>query len=87
MGRIEIIADTMAIDVQVALIILAVCAVIAMIVVFFMKSAHKTAKPQRAACNYVRKDSFNLTTQRDLFLFRRITKIPKPQQQSGGRRR
>ena len=74
-------------DWNVIFVIIGVSAVIGLIAVFVMKNAHKTAKPQRAACNYVKQGSFNLTTQRDLFLFRRITKVAKPQSNSGGRRR
>jgi len=68
-------------------VIIGISAIIGLIIVFVMKGAHRTAKPQRAACNYVKPGSFNLTTNRDLFLFRRITKVARPQSNSGGRRR
>jgi flagellar basal body-associated protein FliL len=74
--------------------VMIICTVIAFIIalvwVLALKSAHKTSKPQRAACNYVIKDSFRLNTQKDLFLYRRVTKIPRPQANNasrGGRRR
>jgi len=69
----------------VGVVCLLISAGIALAILFGMKSSHKTAKPQRAACNYVKKGSLNLTTQKDLFLFSRIVKIPRAQSNSGGR--
>jgi uncharacterized protein len=56
-----------------------IAAVVALVIVFTLKSAHKTAKPQRAAANYIKQDSFKLTNQKDMFLYSRVTKIAKPQ--------
>jgi hypothetical protein len=77
-------------SIEVVLICAAVAFVIALIVMLVMKSAHKTSKPQRAAANYIISGSFKLTDKNDIFLYQRVTKVAKPQQQSrpsGGRRR
>jgi len=69
---------------MVAIVCVAIAVAIGLAVVFGMKSGHRSAKPQRAACNYVRAGSFNLTTQRDLFLFRRVTRVARAQSSGGG---
>jgi uncharacterized protein len=70
----------------IALICAGAGSVIALLITLGFKSSHKTAKPQRSACNYVVQNSFNLRNQKDLFLYSRVTKIAKPQNTGGGGR-
>lgn len=58
---------------------LIVGAVVAAVVVLIMLSQMKTAKPQSHAIGYIRDDTYRITEQRDMFLYSRITKTPKPQ--------
>lgn len=63
----------------------AVCAaVLAAIIVFSMKSSMNTAKPQPAAREYVKKGSFVLNGQQDLYLYSTTTKTAIPKQSSSG---
>jgi len=61
------------------LIALGVALVISAIIMFSIRSKLKSVKIQRTACNYERAGSFGLTNQKDLFLYRNITRVPKPQ--------
>jgi len=59
--------------------------VIALIVVSIMKAGMKTARPQAAAHDYVRKDSFRLIQQGDLFLYSNTVRKLKPQDDNNTR--
>ncbi len=67
-----------------------IAVVIAMIIAFIrtgtQKAKLKTVKPESMAKNYIPKDGFNLTVNKDTFLFRNITKtaIPKSSSSGGG---
>jgi len=74
-------------SIETALIGLAVGLVIAAIIMFVIRSKLKSVRSQRTACNYVRDNSFRLTNQRDIFLFRNITRTPRQTNTGGGRRR
>lgn len=58
--------------------------IIALIVVSVMKSQMNTARPQPAAREYVKKGSFVLTNQQDLYLYSNTTRTAKPKESSGG---
>ena len=60
--------------VNILLISLAVGAVIALIVCLIMKSMMKTANPKLTANDYIRKNSFNITRSRDIFIYANVTK-------------
>jgi uncharacterized protein len=66
------------------LISVAVGFVFALIVLGIMKSKHKTVRRQPAAQNYVKQDSFNLTVSNDIYLYRRVSRTPKPKSNSSG---
>lgn len=61
--------------------------VIALVIVLVMRSSMNTAKPQPFAREYVKKDSFVLTNQQDIYLYSNTTKtaIPKNNSSGGGR--
>lgn len=56
------------------LISLAVGVVVALIICFIMKSMMKTANPKRTANDYIRKNSFNISRSRDIFIYANVTK-------------
>lgn len=56
------------------LISLAAGVVIALIVCLLMKSMMKTARPKCTANDYIRKNSFNITRSRDIFIYANVTK-------------
>ncbi len=60
--------------------------IIAVIVVLVLRGQLKSVKFEAAANNYVKDGSFNLTVQRDIFLYRTVTRIarPKSSSSSGG---
>jgi hypothetical protein len=62
-----------------AAICLAIALVIAAIIMVMVRSKLKSVRMERSACNYER--SFRLTSQKDTFLFRNVSKIPIPRQQ------
>lgn len=68
-------------------IALIVGAVVALIVVSVMKSKLKSVRPRREAHEYTRPGSMNVTTSRDLYLYRTVHRRPKPKDSgsSGGR--
>ena len=68
-------------------IALIVGAVVGLIVVSTMKSKLKTVRPRREAHEYTRPGSMNVTVSRDLYLYRTVTRRPKPKDSgsSGGR--
>lgn len=61
------------------LVSLVIGAVVAGIAILIMRSGMNTAKPQSGAAEYIKAGSYRLTEQRDMFLYSRVTKIPKPQ--------
>ncbi len=67
------------------LIAVVIGAVISLIIVFSMKSKLKSVRPQRAASNYVRNGSFNVTKQLDLYLYSTVTKTRRADTNSGSR--
>lgn len=68
------------------LLSLGIGVLIAFVATGVMKSSLKTARPQPAANNYVRAGSLNITEERDIFLYNRIDKRPRPKggSSSGG---
>lgn len=68
-------------------IALIVGAVVALIAVSVMKSKLKSVRPRREAHEYTRPGSMNVTTSRDLYLYRTVHRRPKPKDSSssGGR--
>lgn len=72
-------------DAAMALVIAIVIGfVIGLIVVSVMKGQLKSVRTQSAASNYLKKDSVNLTTSRDFFLFRNVTRVRRETESSGG---
>ena len=59
--------------------------VIAGLSVYSMVSKLKTVRHQAAARNYVKENSLNLTQSRDLFLYRTLTRTPRPKSDSSSR--
>lgn len=49
-----------------------------------LKGQLKTVAPKAAAADYVRRGSMELRVQRDLFLFRNVTRVAKPKNNSSG---
>ena len=66
---------------------LAICGVIGLLVAAIataiMKGQLKTVRPQAGASNYVKKGSMNITHRQDLFLYRNVTRTPRPKESSG----
>ena len=62
------------------LIALGVGLLVALIVTLIMKGQLKSVRFQRAASSYIRSGSFHLTQSYDLFLYRNVTRTPKPKQ-------
>jgi len=56
--------------------------IFALIITGVMKSQLKSVRFQPAATNYLRNNSFNLKVSRDLFLYSRIDRRPKPKSSS-----
>ena len=72
------------------IICLAIASAIAGVIMMVVRSKLKSVRAERSACNYTRGGSFKLTGQSDNFLYNRITKIPRSQNnnsRSRGRRR
>ena len=59
--------------------------VVATIITLVMKGKLKSVAYQTGANQYMEGGSVNLTNQRDLFLYRNITRRPRPQNNGGGR--
>lgn len=57
--------------------------VMSFIVVSCMKGQLKSVRAKAEATDYIKQGSFNLTTQRDTFLYSNVTSKPKPQNNSG----
>jgi len=61
------------------LLAIGVALVISAIVMFSIRAKLKSVRAQTSACNYERSGSFGLNIQKDTFLFRNITRIPRAQ--------
>ena len=59
-------------------IALVVAFVIALISVGIMRLRMNTAKPKGTAMEYIKKGSFNLTSEKDIFMYSTVTKTAKP---------
>ncbi len=64
------------------LISLAIGLVIALIVCLVMKSFMKTSRPKHTANDYIRKNSFNITRSRDIFIYSEISKKKRQKQEN-----
>ncbi len=64
------------------LISLAAGLIIALIVCMIMKSMMKTANPKATANDYIRKNSFNITRSRDIFIYAKVTKKKREKQEN-----
>lgn len=64
------------------LISLAIGLFIALIVCLVMKSFMKTARPKLTANDYIRKNSFNITRSRDIFIYSEISKKRRQKQEN-----
>lgn len=60
-------------------------AVVALIAILIMRSQMNTAMPQKHAVGYIRDNSYHLTEHHDMFLYSRVTKTPKPQNNGSSR--
>jgi len=69
-----------------AVISVGLAAIIAGAVVAGWTRQLKSVRSRDFACDYVRKGSFALNLQRDIFLYRNIRRIPRQQNNSGGGR-
>ncbi len=56
----------------------------ALAVVAVLKSQLDTVRGRREADHYIRPGSMNLTSSRELFLYRNVSRVAKPKQNSGG---
>lgn len=54
-------------------------AVVAFIVLLIMKSGHKSVRTQRAAAEYICRDSFHVTESNDIYLYEHTTRAAIPQ--------
>jgi uncharacterized protein len=66
------------------IVALVIGVVLALIVTGVMKGQLKSVRSQRAAANYVRKGSMNVTESYELFLYRTVEKREKPKSSSSG---
>lgn len=64
------------------LISLVIGLVVALIICLIMKSRMKTARPKFTANDYVRKNSFNITRSRDIFIYSEISKKRRQKQEN-----
>ncbi|MDY4588309.1 MAG: hypothetical protein SPD47_07660 [Oscillospiraceae bacterium] len=56
--------------------------IIALVVCLIMKSRMKTAVPKITANDYIRKNSFNITRSRDIFIYANVTKKKRQKQEN-----
>lgn len=68
------------------LISLLIGAVVAAIVLYCMRSAMNTAKPQRDAGTYVKSGTYRLNIQQDIFLYSRVSRTRRAENNTGGSR-
>ena len=71
-------------EISTLLICLGIGFVIALIATGIMKGQLKSVRSQSAAAEYVKQDSLNVTESHDLFLYRNITRRPKPKSNNSG---
>lgn len=57
--------------------------IFALFMVMNMKSKLRPVRPQRSAVNYVKDDSLNINKAKDIFLYRTLTRVPRPKETSG----
>ena len=65
--------------------IIVIGVVAALVVTFTMRSQMKSVRPQNSAASYICPGSLNVTTSRDIFLYRTHTVTAKPKSSSGSR--
>lgn len=70
----------------VIIVSLLIGAVIGLIAVMVMKSKHKSVRSQAGADQYVDSGRLQLTRESDIFLYQTVTRVQKPQNDSGGSR-
>lgn len=63
-------------------LMIAVGALLALFPMMSMAAKLKTVRPKQSAANYVRKDSFRLTTDRDVFLYHTVSRHERPKNTS-----
>lgn len=58
--------------------------VVAAITILIMRSSMNTAKLQKGAVDYMRDGSFHLRQRSDVFLYSRVSRVPRPKNNGGG---
>lgn len=58
--------------------------VVAAITILVMRSSMNTARLQKGAANYMADGSFHLRQRSDVFLYSRVTRVPRPKNNGGG---
>lgn len=69
------------------LICLAIASAISAVIMLVVRSKLKSVRAERTACNYARGGSFKLTNRSDNYLYNRIIKTPRQQNNSRSRGR
>lgn len=59
-------------------------AVVAAVVVLIMRASMNTRRNQHSAADYLRRDSYRLRVQRDMFLYSNVSKVRRQQNNSSG---
>lgn len=67
-----------------AIISVVVGLIVGLIVTRVMKAQLKTVHSQSTANDYIKSGSMRITQSTDLFLYRNVTRVPRPKQTSGG---
>ena len=70
---------TVQVDMKLALICLGIGLVIGLITVLIMKEQLRSVRSRDAAGDYVVPGSFKLTAHHDIFLYRTVTRMERPQ--------
>ena len=66
-------------DTAIALLVcLAIGLIVGLITVLSMRSQLKSVRPKNAAGEYIVQGSFHLRHSRDIFLYRNVTRTPRP---------
>ncbi|MCL2079445.1 MAG: hypothetical protein FWH17_06320 [Oscillospiraceae bacterium] len=65
---------------------LAIAFIVPGIIVGVWTAQLKTVRPKNHACDYVKQGSMNLSLRRDIFLYRNVRKVAKPQNNNNTRR-
>lgn len=58
--------------------------IVAAITILVMRSSMNTAKLQKGAANYMKDGSFHLRQRSDVFLYSRVTRVPRPKNNGSG---